>query len=106
MNWYKLQYACGWFRSWFLLMAMAACLVAGQKGFADRTVLSPNGDTLAPEQYKTEFALSPGRNLSNFIWLQYSTPQGIEMETERLDLKTEHKKGYSFNVQYPLFYDL
>jgi len=92
--------------SWLWILAAMACLWIGPKGYADRTVLAPNGDTLAPDHYKTEVALSPSRNLSNLIWMQYSTPQGIEMETERLDLNTSRKKGYAFNVQYPLFYDL
>lgn len=88
------------------ILAAFVCLITGSACHADRTVLSPNGDTLAPEHFKTEFALSPSRNFSNLIWMQYSTPQGIEVETERLDLNTERKKGYAFNVQYPLFYDL
>lgn len=87
-------------------LALAAMLALGARARADRTVLGPNGDTLAPDSYRAEFALDPQRKFQNRIWLQYSTPQGIELETERLDLTGERKKGYALNIQYPITYSL
>src|SRR5947209_5310075 len=81
---------------------LSACSAAR----ADRTVLAPTGDTLAPDSFRSEFALDPQNRTQNRLWLQYSTPQGIELETERLDLSSERKKGYSLNIQYPITYSL
>ncbi len=69
-------------------------------------MLGPTGDTLAPNSYRAEFALDPNGRNQNREWLQYSTPQGIELETERFDLAGERKKGYSLNIQYPITYSL
>lgn len=77
-------------------------LAVGTAARADRTVLAPTGETLSPDSYRTEFALNPVGRFQNFIWIQYSTPQSIELETERTDIAGEHKKGYALNVQYPL----
>jgi hypothetical protein len=84
----------------------AGLIAGGPSARADRTVLGPNGDTLAPDSYRTEFALDPQSKFQNRVWLQYSTPQGIELETERLDLTGERKKGYALNIQYPITYSL
>ena len=91
----------------FRCAVLAASAMLTAMGFAgpcraDRTVLAPTGETLAPESVRTEFAIDPQRKFQNYIWLQYSTPQGIEMEAERLDLTGQRKKGYAFNLQYPL----
>jgi hypothetical protein len=85
---------------------LVGLIASGSSARADRTVLGPNGDTLAPDSYRTEFALNPQSKFQNLVWLQYSTPQGIELETERLDLTGEHKKGYALNIQYPITYAL
>jgi hypothetical protein len=81
-------------------------VLAGSGAQAERSVLGPTGDTLAPDSYRTEFALDLQSKPQNRIWLQYSTPQGIELETERLDLAGEHRKGYALNIQYPITYSL
>lgn len=78
----------------------------GTNARGDRSVLGPTGDTLPPDAYRSEFALNPHGKFQNRIWLQYSTPQGIELETERLDLAGERRKGYALNIQYPLTYSL
>ncbi len=80
--------------------------MAGQAAHGDRIVLGPDGDTLAPDSYRAEFALDPRRKFQNRIWLQYSTPQGIELEAERTDLTGDRKKGYSLNIQYPITYSI
>jgi hypothetical protein len=85
---------------------LLALLSAARPARAERTVLGPTGDTLAPESYRSEIALDPQGRVQDRIWLQYSTPQGIELETERLDLTGERKKRYSLNIQYPLTYSL
>ena len=73
---------------------------------ADRTVLAPNGETLSPNSFKTQFAITGENGLSNRLWFQYSSPSSIELEIERTDLRKDFKKGYSFNVQYPIYYSL
>ena len=85
---------------------MAGMLLAGFGASAERTVLGPTGDTLSPDSFRAEFALNPQSKFQNRLWLQFSTPQGIELETERLDLMSERKKGYALNIQYPLTYSL
>lgn len=85
---------------------MAGLVVAVSAARADRSVLGPTGDTLAPDSYRAEFALDPQRKFQNRVWLQYSTPQGIELETERFDLTGDRKKGYALNIQYPITYSL
>ncbi|HLJ56339.1 MAG TPA: YjbH domain-containing protein [Chthonomonadaceae bacterium] len=86
---------------------VAALVIAGATAVrADRTVLAPTGDTLSPGTYRAEFALDPEGRVQDRVWLQYSTPQGIELETERYDLTNERKKGYALNIQYPLTYSL
>lgn len=84
----------------------AGMVVTGSFARADRSVLGPTGDTLAPDSYRAEFALDPLGRVQNRVWLQYSTPQGIELEMERFDLTGERKKGYSLNIQYPITYSL
>lgn len=82
------------------------CLILMSPGAeADRVVLSPDGYTLAPDAVKTEFVISPAKNLSNLGWVTVSSPQGIEMEAERLDLPTEAHKRYAFNLAYPVVPD-
>lgn len=83
-------------------VSLFAVTAFAERCCADRTVLAPTGETLPPESVRTEFALEPQRKFQNYIWLQYSTPQGIELEAERTDLTGQRKKGYAFNLQYPL----
>jgi hypothetical protein len=85
---------------------LAGFSLFGLSARADRSVLGPTGDTLAPDSYRSEFALNPESKSQNRIWLQYSTPQGIELETERIDLTGQHRKGYALNIQYPITYSL
>lgn len=85
---------------WVTLVVMAA--LASVQAHADRTILAPNGDTLAPNTFRSELAIDPTRRVQDRIWLQYSTPEGLELETERLDLAGNRKIGYAFNVQYPI----
>jgi aminotransferase len=87
--------------SWFL----GLCLLSFPTR-ADRIVLAPNGDTLSPEGFKTEFAISPNKGLASLDWLQFSTHDGIELEAQRLDLPTEAKKRYAVNIEYPLVPEL
>ena len=73
---------------------------------ADRTVLAPTGDTLGPNSYRAEFAINPQTKFQNREWIEFSTPQGIEVDAERFDLSNERKKGYALSIQYPLTYSL
>ena len=90
----------------FAAIFLSGLSAAPRAAHGDRTVLGPNGDTLSPDSYRSEFALDPQRKFQNRIWLQYATPQGIELEAERLDLSSERKKGYALNIQYPITYSL
>ncbi len=83
-------------------LGMMVCGLLPAPVRADRVVLSPEGDTLAPNGFKTEFIAGPGKGPDNLSWLQFSTPQGIELEAQRQDLETDSKKRYAVNVEYPL----
>jgi hypothetical protein len=76
------------------------------RGRADRIVLSPDGETLAANALRGEYEVSPYKHYGNLAWLQYSLPQGIELELQRYDLAPDPRALYSLNVQYPLFYDI
>ena len=69
---------------------------------ADRIVLAPQGSTLAPNVFKAEFSIAPSNQNENLEWLQFSTPDSIEMEVERTDIPGDSKKHYSFNLEYPV----
>lgn len=90
----------------FGLSTAAVCLLAFSAARADRVLLSPQGDTLPPSSLKTEFALSPSKSDESLSWVQISTGQGIEFETQRASLVDDLKARYVLNVQYPLLYDL
>lgn len=79
-----------------------AAVLTPAEAKADRTVLSPNGETLSANAYRFEFALKPTGRVTHLDWFTVATPEGIELETERVDGPTERKKRYSFNIQYPL----
>ncbi|MCW3096690.1 MAG: hypothetical protein JWL77_2308 [Chthonomonadaceae bacterium] len=81
-----------------------ACLLAGAAR-ADRVVLGPSAETLTPNTGKAQFLLGTDPAEANRLWLSYSSPAGIELELERLDLHTETKKRYSFNIEYPILPD-
>jgi hypothetical protein len=72
---------------------------------ADRVVLGPSAETLTPNTGKAQFLLGTNPAEANRLWLSYSSPAGIELELERLDLHTETKKRYSFNIEYPILPD-
>lgn len=87
-----------------VLIFMAAGCAGGAR--ADRILLSPEGDTLPPNAFKTEFALSPSNTDYNRSWIQVTNSQGIEFEGERFGLGSDAKTRYDMNVQYPLITDL
>jgi hypothetical protein len=72
---------------------------------ADRVVLGPSAETLLPNTGKLQFLLGTKPEEANRLWLSYGSPAGIELELERLDLHTESKKRYSFNIEYPILPD-
>lgn len=82
------------------------CGGAGSGGArADRVILGPSAETLAPNTGRAQFLLSLDPAQGNRQWMNYSSPAGIELELERVDLHTERKKRYSFNVEYPILPD-
>lgn len=72
---------------------------------ADRVILGPSAETPTPNEVKAQFLLGGDPAKANREWLTYSSPVGIELELERLDLHTERKKRYSFNIEYPILQD-
>lgn len=72
---------------------------------ADRVVLGPSAETLLPNTGKIQFLLGAKPEEANRLWVSYASPAGIELELERLDLHTESKKRYSFNIEYPILPD-
>jgi len=90
-----------------LLMALlGGCLLTGAAAQADRVVLGPSAETLSPNSGKVQFLLGAKPEQANRLWVDYSSPGGIELELERLDLHSESKKRYSFNIEYPILPDL
>lgn len=73
---------------------------------ADRVLFTPDGAALPPDSYKLEYWIKPERRNSSFAWAQYSSPDGIELEFNRVDLAGDPKNRYSFNIQYPMLQDL
>ena len=73
---------------------------------ADRIVLAPSGNLLSPDTVKVEYFLAPNRRNESFAFFQYASPDGIELEFNRVDLASDSKNRYSFNLQYPFLTDL
>lgn len=73
---------------------------------ADRIILAPSGNVLMANALQGEFEISPYRQNGTLSWLQYSTPQGIELEVQVTDLLPDPKTRYGLNVQYPLIPDI
>jgi hypothetical protein len=89
-----------------VLFLLAGLFTLRGQAKADRVVLMPAGSVLAANSFQMEYEVSPYRQYGNLTWLQYSLPQGIELELQRYDLEPDPRALYSFNVQYPLFYDI
>ncbi len=73
---------------------------------ADRVVLAPSGNLLSPDTVRLEYLIAPDRRNESFAFFQYASPDGIELEFNRVDLAHDYKNRYSFNVQYPFLADL
>jgi len=84
---------------------VGGCLLSGVAAQADRVVLGPSAETLAPNSGRIQFLLGMKPEQANRVWADYASPAGIELELERLDLHSESKKRYSFNIEYPLLPD-
>ena len=87
------------------MVLLGACLLSGLTAQADRVVLGPSAETLTPNSGKIQFLLGTRPELANRLWASYASTSGIELELERLDLHSESKKRYSFNIEYPLLPD-
>jgi hypothetical protein len=87
-----------------LFSLLGAGVLAGP-GRADRVVLAPSAETLLPNTARIQFLLGAKPEEANRLWLNYGSPGGIELEMERLELHTEAKKRYSFNIEYPILPD-
>lgn len=79
-------------------------LLAG-RARADRVLLAPDGNTLGPQDFKAEFAISPHKGEENLSWVQFGLKQGAELELQRFDLATDTEPRMSLSAQYPLFTD-
>lgn len=82
-----------------ILLLLVFLLTVRGTAYADRILLAPDGTTIGPVNFKTEFLLTPNRNLS---WLQLSNKQGVEFEAQLSDIAARYRTVYAFNVQYPL----
>ena len=87
-----------------ILPFLGASLLTGAAR-ADRVVLGPTAETMLPNTGKLQFLLGAKPEEANRLWLSYASPAGIELELERLDLHTETRKRYSFNIEYPILPD-
>lgn len=85
-------------------LAFGGCLLASSVR-ADRVVLGPSAETLLPNTVRLQFLLGARPQEANRLWVNYGSPGGIELEAERLDLHTETKKRYAFNIEYPILPD-
>jgi hypothetical protein len=81
-------------------------LLAAGMAKADRVIFTPEGAPLPPDSVKLEYLIKPERRNSSFAWAQYSSPEGIELEFNRVDRASDPKNRYSFNIQYPMLQDL
>ncbi|HZP84881.1 MAG TPA: YjbH domain-containing protein [Chthonomonadaceae bacterium] len=88
------------------LLWLVCGLYVGLGARADRIVLAPGGNTLAPLGFKTDYALNPDSHHQSFGWMQFTTTEGIEFEVERTTHFTHDETRYAFSVQYPLLSDL
>ncbi len=88
-----------------LLISLLGCSLLASPMRADRVVLGPSAETLAPDSARLEFLTGTDPAKANRLWLNYSSPAGIELELERDDLHTDRKKRYSFNIEYPILPD-
>ena len=79
---------------------------SARRVLADRIILSPDGNALAANALRGEFEITPYRQNGTLSWLQFSTPQGIELELQRTDLLPDPTTRYGLDVQYPLIYDI
>lgn len=84
---------------------MTTFLVLPNGAAADRVLLAPDANTVLPNSLKGELWLTPYRRNGNYTWLQYTLPQGIEMEAQRIDLLPERRALTQLNLEYPLLID-
>ncbi len=84
---------------WLRLFSAVLLLTLSYGAYADRIVLAPDGTTIGPVSFKTEFLLTQNRNLS---WLQLSNKQGVEFEAQLSDIAARYRTVHAFNVQYPV----
>lgn len=81
---------------------LSALLLIGRGAHADRIVLGPDGSALEPKGLKAEFAFTPYRTERNLSWLQYTLPQGVEIQTQFSDIANNKRMVYALDVQYPI----
>ena len=84
------------------LTLLSALLIASMGVRADRIVLGPDGATLDPKGIKAEFAVTPYRGQQNISWLQYSLPQGLEIQTQFINIANKQRNLTSLDLQYPI----
>jgi hypothetical protein len=89
-----------------VILSVLLSVLGANQACADRVVLSPEGIALAPNAIRSEFEISPYLQNGNIAWLQYSLPEGIELEMQRYDVLPDRRSLYALNVQYPLFPDI
>jgi hypothetical protein len=88
----------------FCLLFPVPCFLS--PALADRIVLAPDGNLLSPDSVKVEYFINPNRRNSSYAFGQYASPDGIELEFNRVDLAGDLKNRYGLNIQYPFLSDL
>ena len=93
-------------RLFHLLFSSSPFLLFSLSASADRVILAPSGNLLSPDTVRLEYLIAPDRRNESFAFFQYASPDGIELEFNRVDLAGDRKNRYSFNIQYPFLADL
>ena len=84
------------------ILLLLALLISNAAAKADRIVLGPDGSALDPKGIKAEFAVTPYRSEQNISWLQYALPQGIEIQTQFINIANDKRTLHALDVQYPI----
>ncbi len=87
-------------------LCCAALLVIGSSCKADRILQAPLSSTVYPNSLQIQGLFSPSKHNNSLIWLQYGTPQGIEMEVQRSQQWPDPKARFGLNIAYPLLIDI
>jgi Exopolysaccharide biosynthesis protein YbjH len=90
----------------YTILLWGLCMTLAGAVRADRLLLAPSGEALAPDSSQGEFLIAPDHGDGNITWLQYGTPGGIKLDGQRTDVISDPRALYALNIQYPVLIDL